>query len=69
MYVCYHSISKTTRFHYPDELLMDRTGYEKSEFQRFCCENVLLRKYGGFNGFIVLELLTGTEKLQKLSSH
>ena len=48
---------------------MDRTGYEKSEFQRFCCENVLLRKYGGFNGFIVLELLTGTEKLQKLSSH
>ena len=29
--VCYHLISETKRFCYPDELLMDRMGCERSE--------------------------------------
>ena len=35
MFVCYHLISETTRFHYPDELRMNGTERERSELQRF----------------------------------
>ena len=55
---------------FPDKLSMDRTGCERSELQRFCCKYVLLRRYGSFNGFIVLrrfELLMSAEKFQKLT--
>ena len=68
--VCYHLISETIQFHYPDELSMDGTGCERSELQRFCCKNVSFRRYGSFNGFVVLrhlELLTSTEKAKKLT--
>ena len=44
---------------------MDEKGFERSEIQRFYCENVLLRRYGSFNGLIELchlKLLTNTEK-------
>ena len=61
-------ISETTRFHHPDELLMDGMGCDKSELERFCCTDVFLRIYGSFDGLVELchlELLTSTEKLQK----
>ena len=35
---CYCLISETTRFCNLDELLMDRTVYERSELQKFCCK-------------------------------
>ena len=28
--VCYHLISETTRFHYPDEFSMDGTSFKKA---------------------------------------
>ena len=49
---------------------MDRTGYERSELQIFCYNNVLLRSYGSFNVLVLLyylELPTSAEKLQKQS--
>ena len=63
-----HLISNTTRFKYSDKLSMDGTGYERSELQRFCCKNVLLRRHGSFNGLVVLchlELLTSAISLSK----
>ena len=48
---------------------MDGMGCERSEVQRFCCENILFRRYGNFNGLIVLchlELLMIAEKSQKV---
>ena len=68
MCVCYKLISETTRFCYSDKLSMDETRCDGSELQRFCCKNISLRRYGGFNGLVVLchlELLTSAEKLQK----
>ena len=50
----------------PDKLLTNGTGCERSELKRFSCRNVvLLRRYGSFNGLIVLchlELLTSAER-------
>ena len=49
---------------------MDGMGCEKSEVQRFCCENILFRRYGNFYGLVVLchlELLMTAEKSQKLT--
>ena len=42
--VCYHLVSETTRFYYPDKPLMDEMGYERSELQRFCCKKVFVVK-------------------------
>ena len=47
---------------------MDRIGCERSEFLRFCCKNVLFRRYGSFNHLVVLyylELLTSAKKIQE----
>ena len=33
--VYYHLISETTRFYYPDKLLMNKMGFERLELQRF----------------------------------
>ena len=38
--VCYHLILETTRFWYPDELLMDRC--ERSELQGLCCKKCIV---------------------------
>ena len=35
MCVCYHLISETTIFQYPDKLSMDGMGWEKPELKRF----------------------------------
>ena len=61
---CYCLISETTRFCNLDKLSMDRTVYERSELQRFCCKIILLRRYGSWP---CLELLVSAEKLQKLT--
>ena len=69
--MCYHLISETTIFHYPNELLMDKSGCERSEIKRFCCKNISLRRYGSFNGFFelyYLELLMSTGKLQQTNN-
>ena len=45
-------------------------GYERSELQIFCCENVSLRRYGSFNGLVVLwhlKSLMSAERSQKLT--
>ena len=39
---------------------MDRTGCERTELHTFCCKNVSLRRYGSFNGLILLHQLTWT---------
>ena len=61
-------ILETTRFCYLDKLSIDRMRCERSELQGFCCKNVSLRRYGSFNGLVVLpylELLKTTGELQK----
>ena len=35
---------------------MNGTGFEMAEIQRFCFKNVLLRRYGSFNGLVELHL-------------
>ena len=68
MYMCYHLISESTIFRYPDEFLTDITECERSELQRFCSKNVSLRRYGSFNSLIVLcHLESLTKKIAKIN--
>ena len=47
---------------YSDKLSMDETGSERSEIQRFCCKNVLLRRYGNL---VVFHHLVIADKYRK----